>query len=430
MLWKKVMPRLVRRPGPVGGHPARSSSASGSGCAFRSAALLGPRRHLPRADGQQPSAATLVALDGDAAWPPARDFDDDRARSTPGERHGARRGRRPAALAAGLDRPTLHRARRSTRSPAGGPGAALHDLDAAAGGQPQAALRRPADDARRPGPVRARLHHLHAHRLHHAVRRGRYQRPRGARSRELYGDEYVPDAARAATTSKVKNAQEAHEAIRPAGESLPHARRRRPASCSGDELRALRADLEAHRRLADGRRHRDERPACGWSAARRARRRGGRRPSSRPSGNVITFPGFLRGLRRGHRRPRGRARRPARSCCRALAEGERVGRRGSRPTATTTQPPARYTEASLVKKLEELGVGRPSTYASIIGHDPGPRLRLEEGHGARCPTFTAFAVMGLLEQHFADLVDYGFTAAHGGRPRRDRPGQAESRCPG
>ena len=90
------------------------------------------------------------------------------------------------------------------------------------------------------------------------------------------------------------------------------------------------------------------------------------------------------------------------------------------PKGHTTTPPARYTEASLVKRLEELGIGRPSTWASII------QTILDRGYvwkkgQALVPTWTAFAVVNLLERHFDDLVDYAFTARHGGRPRRHRP---------
>ena len=93
-----------------------------------------------------------------------------------------------------------------------------------------------------------------------------------------------------------------------------------------------------------------------------------------------------------------------------LAEGDRVpGHVATRRTGTATQPPARYTEASLVKRLEELGIGRPSTWASII------QTILDRGYvwkkgQALVPTWTAFAVVNLLEKHFDELVDYAFTA--------------------
>ncbi len=102
-----------------------------------------------------------------------------------------------------------------------------------------------------------------------------------------------------------------------------------------------------------------------------------------------------------------------------LREREELAIRQLTPGGHVTSPPARYTEPSLVKALEELGIGRPSTYASII------RTITERGYvwrkgQALVPSWVAFAVIGLLEQHFARLVDYDFTAAHGGRARRHR----------
>ena len=128
------------------------------------------------------------------------------------------------------------------------------------------------------------------------------------------------------------------------------------------------------------------------------------------SGTVITFPGFLRAYVEGSDDPEAElAERDVQLP--ALAEGDTVsGRPRIEPKRHTTQPPARYTEASLVKALEELGVGRPSTYASIIGTIQDRGYVWKKGT-ALVPSFTAFAVVGLLEQHFGDLVDYGFTAA-------------------
>jgi DNA topoisomerase-1 len=94
----------------------------------------------------------------------------------------------------------------------------------------------------------------------------------------------------------------------------------------------------------------------------------------------------------------------------ALAEGDRVQGTAFEPGSHTTQPPARYTEASLVKAMEELGVGRPSTYASVIATILDRGYVWKKGT-ALVPSFTAFAVVGLLERYFTNLVDYGFTAS-------------------
>ncbi len=94
----------------------------------------------------------------------------------------------------------------------------------------------------------------------------------------------------------------------------------------------------------------------------------------------------------------------------ALAEGDRVEGTAFEPGSHSTQPPARYTEASLVKAMEELGVGRPSTYASVIATILDRGYVWKKG-SALVPSFTAFAVVGLLERYFANLVDYGFTAS-------------------
>ena len=224
-----------------------------------------------------------------------------------------------------------------------------------------------------------------------ALDRGAHARPR-----DLYGDDYVPDAPRR-YERKVKNAQEAHEAIRPAGETF-----RTPDQAGRDALgrRAppLRADLEAHRGLPDGRRHRHQRPGPpGGDAARAARRGRARRPSSRPAAGSSPSPGSCRAYVEGAGRPRGRAGRPRGRAARA--DRGRRGRRhrASSPRSHTTQPPARYTEASLVKAMEELGVGRPSTYASVIATILDRGYVWKKGT-ALVPSFTAFAVVGLLER--------------------------------
>ena len=139
-------------------------------------------------------------------------------------------------------------------------------------------------------------------------------------------------------------------------------------------------------------------------------------PSSASSGTVITFRGFLAAYEEGRddeladdeerRLPQ-------------LARGDDVKALGLEPQGHETSPPARYTEATLVKALEDRGIGRPSTYASILGTILDRGYVLKKGT-ALVPTFLAFAVTQLLEQHYGRLVDYDFTAQHGGRPRPDR----------
>lgn len=218
---------------------------------------------------------------------------------------------------------------------------------------------------------------------------------------ELYGREYLPDAPRR-YEKKVKNAQEAHEAIRPAGESF-----RTPAAVRGqmnnDEFRLY--ELIWMRTVAS-----QMNDARGTSATIKlgAVTKAGQDTEFSASGKVITFPGFLRAYVEGADDPDAELedreiRLPE------VAVGDALRADDIEANGHTTQPPARYTEASLVKALEEMGVGRPSTYASIIGTVQDRGYVFKKG-SALVPTFTAFAVIGLLERHFTDLVDYEFTA--------------------
>jgi DNA topoisomerase I len=226
-----------------------------------------------------------------------------------------------------------------------------------------------------------------------------------AQAGELYGPEYVPDRPRR-YERKVKNAQEAHEAIRPAGEVF-----RTPdqaaAELNGDLLRLY--DLIWKRTVAS-----QMAGASGTSAQVRlvgtpASGGPGDEAEFAASGTVITFPGFLRAYVEGSDDPEGDlAEREVQLP--ALVEGDTLSATALEPRPHTTQPPARYTEASLVKALEELGVGRPSTYASILGTIQERGYVWKKGT-ALVPSFIAFAVVGLLERYFGNLVDYGFTAA-------------------
>ena len=140
------------------------------------------------------------------------------------------------------------------------------------------------------------------------------------------------------------------------------------------------------------------------------------------SGTVITFRGFLAAYEEGRddeaKNGDDERRLPQ------LEVGEAVDATSLEPDGHSTSPPARYTEASLVKALEERGIGRPSTYASIMGTILDRGYVFKKGT-ALVPTFLAFSVTQLLEKHFERLVDYDFTALTGGRPRPDRRGQGE-----
>ena len=127
------------------------------------------------------------------------------------------------------------------------------------------------------------------------------------------------------------------------------------------------------------------------------------------SGRVIAFPGFLRAYVEGEDDPDAELA-DREVVLPALAEGDTVAGTAFEPGSHATQPPARFTEASLVKAMEELGVGRPSTYASVIATILDRGYVWKKGT-ALVPSFTAFAVVGLLERYFANLVDYGFTAS-------------------
>ena len=218
---------------------------------------------------------------------------------------------------------------------------------------------------------------------------------------QLYGAQYVPDKPRH-YARKVKNAQEAHEAIRPAGDDF-----RTPDQVSGalgrDDLRLY--ELIWKRTVAS-----QMADAVGNTVQVRigATSSTGEDAEFATSGKVITFPGFFRAYVEGSDDPDAvledrEVRLPP------LAPGDPLDLRGLEPKSHTTQAPPRYTDASLVKALEEKGVGRPSTYASIISTIQDRGYAWKRGQ-ALVPTFTAFAVVNLLEQHFAYLVDYDFTA--------------------
>jgi DNA topoisomerase-1 len=217
----------------------------------------------------------------------------------------------------------------------------------------------------------------------------------------LYGKEFVPATPRV-YEGKTKNAQEAHEAIRPAGESFRTPGELAP-ELSRDEFALY--DLIWKRTIASQ-----------MSDAKKQQMRvdfdvkskSGEDAIFRANGSVITFAGFLAAYEdiveekadvedTDRRLP-------------AMSVGEKIKVNEYSCEGHETKPPARYTEPTLVKKLEELGIGRPSTFASIMQTIQDRGYVAKRGR-ALVPTFLAFSVTGLLEQHFTKLIDYEFTAS-------------------
>jgi DNA topoisomerase-1 len=221
-------------------------------------------------------------------------------------------------------------------------------------------------------------------------------------ARQLYGEEYVYPSPRQ-YTRKVKNAQEAHEAIRPAGETFatPDGVRR---ELDGDEFRLY--ELIWQRTVAS-----QMADARGTTLSLRINGQSdGREVQFSASGRTITFAGFLKAYVETVDELAGGEADDAERRLPQLTQGQRVDATELTPDGHSTNPPARYTEASLIKALEELGIGRPSTYSSII-KTIQDRGYVHKKGSALVPSWVAFAVTGLLEQHFGRLVDYGFTAA-------------------
>ena len=218
-------------------------------------------------------------------------------------------------------------------------------------------------------------------------------------ARELYGAEYVPDSPRV-YASKVKSAQEAHEAIRPAGDAF-----RTPVKTGlrGDELRLY--ELVWKRTVAS-----QMKDATGESVSVRVTgaSSAGEQAEFAASGKVIGFYGFLKAYVEGSDDPDAELDDNQRRLP-ALAERDPLTALSLAAAEHATRPPARYTEASLIKELEDREIGRPSTYASIIGTILDRGYVFKKGT-ALVPSFVAFAVVTLLERHFAQLVDYDFTA--------------------
>ncbi|PCG88007.1 DNA topoisomerase I [Streptomyces sp. WZ.A104] len=232
---------------------------------------------------------------------------------------------------------------------------------------------------------------------------------------QLYGANYLPEKPRT-YAGKVKNAQEAHEAIRPSGDRF-----RTPAETglTGDQFRLY--ELIWKRTVAS-----QMKDATGNSVTVKigGRASDGRDAEFSASGKTITFHGFMKAYVEGADDPNAelddRERRLPQ-----VAEGDALSADEVTVDGHATKPPARYTEASLVKELEEREIGRPSTYASIIGTILDRGYVFKKGT-ALVPSFLSFAVVNLLEKHFGRLVDYGFTARMEDDLDRIARGEAQS----
>ncbi len=235
---------------------------------------------------------------------------------------------------------------------------------------------------------------------------------------ELYGPEYVHPSPRK-YTRKVKNAQEAHEAIRPSGDVFQTPGQLHSA-LQTDEYRLYELIWQrtVASQMADVRGTTLTLRITGTAGT-------GEECTFSASGRTITFAGFLKAYVESVDDEAGGQSDDAESRLPALKTGHSVTATTLDPDGHTTNPPARYTEASLIKTLEELGIGRPSTYASII------KTILDRGYvykrgSALVPAWVAFSVIALLEAHFGRLVDFDFTAGMeddldaiaGGRERR------------
>jgi DNA topoisomerase I len=233
--------------------------------------------------------------------------------------------------------------------------------------------------------------------------------------RELYGAEYVPDSPRV-YASKVKNAQEAHEAIRPSGDTF-----RTPAQTglTGDQFRLY--ELIWMRTVAS-----QMKDATGNTVSIRL---GGAAATGEDvvfaaSGRTITFHGFLKAYVEGTD-DAAASKDDAETRLPALAEDDAVTSASVTASGHETKPPSRYTEATLIKELEEREIGRPSTYASILGTIQARGYVYKKGT-ALVPAWLAFSVVRLLEEHFSRQISYEFTAGMEevlddiARGRRDR----------
>ncbi|GAB3612536.1 type I DNA topoisomerase [Humibacter ginsengisoli] len=227
-----------------------------------------------------------------------------------------------------------------------------------------------------------------------------------AQAKALYGADSIPSAPRT-FPNRSKNAQEAHEAIRPAGDTW-----RTPAEMAsvlhGNELRLF--ELIWKRTVASQMADAKGQTASVTIEARvREGALDGTIAELAASGTVITFRGFLQAYEESRDEERNAEATPDEAKLPPLTEGQTLVVGDVEAKGHETSPPPRYTEASLVKRMEELGVGRPSTYATILSTIVDRGYVSTQGQ-ALVPNWIAFAVVRLLEDHFGDLVEYDFTA--------------------
>jgi DNA topoisomerase-1 len=218
----------------------------------------------------------------------------------------------------------------------------------------------------------------------------------------MYGEKAVPLNPRTYRNNS-KNAQEAHEAIRPSGDTF-----RTPPSVAGELDRDEQRLYELIWKRTMASQMSDAKYETTTVTLEVAA--GERRAEFTASGTVYTFKGFLDAYEEGHDEKRGDADKSDDQSLPAVAVGDVLSLRDVESKGHATNPKPRYTEASLVKALEEKGIGRPSTFASIIDVIINRGYVSKRGQ-ALIPSWLAFSVVRLLEQHFADLVDYDFTAA-------------------
>lgn len=221
---------------------------------------------------------------------------------------------------------------------------------------------------------------------------------------ELYGSEYVSPSPRT-YDRKVKNSQEAHEAIRPAGESFAT-----PGQLHGqlDAEEFKLYELIWQRTVAS---QMSDAKGTSMKVTIAGTAKTGEKTEFNATGRTLTFPGFLRAYVEVSQTTDGKdVADNAEKRLPRLAEGDALTATEIQADGHNTNPPARFTEASLVKKMEDLGIGRPSTYASIIKTIQDRGYVYSRGN-ALVPSWVAFAVVGLLEANFTSLVDYDFTSS-------------------
>ena len=211
-----------------------------------------------------------------------------------------------------------------------------------------------------------------------------------------FGKDYLPKEIRTYST-KVKNAQEAHEAIRPAGDSFKSVADVKKAL--GNEAAKL-YELIWKRTIASQMKN-----AEGTYVTAQIKLGEG---MFRASGKTISFPGFLRAYVEGSDDPEAELA-DKEKILPKMKEGESIKTNEVNSNEHTTKPPARYTEGSLIKILEQKGIGRPSTWATVVQTVLSRSYAFKKG-SALVPTYTAIGVVGLLEKHFTNLVNYEFTA--------------------